>query len=224
VSPLAQIEAHKDAQKAQEMEAYHKVPRTYLGVPNPVLNDLTKAWRKDMSLSERIEAASSLWKSNTHEGRIAAGKLLTQARIKDDAEVWDLIVSWVPDFDAWAIADHACSAGSRRLMADPVRLNEVEGWTQSEHLWTKRAALVITLPFTKSNFPSEIEKEARSRILGWCAEYVSDPEWFIQKAVAWWVRDLSKHDPLRAQAFLEGHGASMKPFAYNDARRMLDRG
>ena len=224
MTPLAQIEAHKDAQKALEMEAYHKVPRTYLGVPNPVLNDLTKNWRKEMSLAERLEAARSLWESNIHEGRIAAGKLLTQARIKEDAEVWTLIKSWVPDFDAWAIADHACSAGARRIMADPERLNAIEGWTQSEHLWTKRAALVITLPFTKSNHPSQTEQDARDRILGWCADYVSDPEWFIQKAIAWWVRELSKHDEQRARSFLETHGAAIKPFAYNDAKRMLDRG
>ena len=112
-------------------------------------------------------------------------------------------------------------AGQRRIMADLSRLDEVEGWTRSDHMWTRRAALVITLALTKSNHPSEAEAQARDRILGWAAGYVTDPDWFIQKAVAWWVRDLSKHDAERAKAFLDAHGAAMKPFALREASKYL---
>jgi 3-methyladenine DNA glycosylase AlkD len=44
-----------------------------------------------------------------------------------------------------------------------------------------------------------------------------DPDWFIQKAVAWWIRDLSRHDAPRAQAFMVDYGARMKPFARKEA-------
>ncbi len=44
----------------------------------------------------------------------------------------------------------------------------------------------------------------------------------MQKAVAWWVRDLSKHDPDRARAFLAEHGAGLKSFARKEAARHLD--
>ena len=54
---------------------------------------------------------------------------LVQARIKDDAAVWALIARWVPDFNSWAIADHVCMAGMKRLGADPSRIDEVETWT-----------------------------------------------------------------------------------------------
>ena len=63
--------------------------------------------------------------------------------------------------------------------------------------------------------------QARERILGWAARYVDDPQWFIQKAVAWWVRDLSRHDPQRSAAFLKAHGDRMKPFARKEAARHL---
>lgn len=61
----------------------------------------------------------------------------------------------------------------------------------------------------------------RDRILGWAAGYVADKRWFIQKAVAWWLRDLSKHDPDRSRAFLEIHGPQMKPFARKEAGKYL---
>ena len=211
-----------DPVKAAEMRAYHKVDRPYLGVANPDIDACVKDWRRALTLDQRLTLASGLWDTNIHEARIAAAKLLTQARLRpDDAAAWELIVSWVPDFDAWAIADHASIAGQKRLVADPSRLDTVERWTTSPHMWTRRAALVMTLPWTKQNHPKPAEEAARDRILGWAAAYVDDPDWFIQKAVAWWLRELSKHDADRVRAFLAQHGSRLKPFARKEAARKL---
>jgi 3-methyladenine DNA glycosylase AlkD len=130
---LAALEALSDPARAEEMAAYHKAPRRYLGVPVPQIEALVDDWRAGAeSLDDRLALASALWDSDVHEARIGAAKLLTQARIRpNDEPVWRLIASWVPTFDAWAIADHASKAGERRLTADPDRLDEVEGWITS---------------------------------------------------------------------------------------------
>ncbi|MCO4778141.1 MULTISPECIES: DNA alkylation repair protein [Lentibacter] len=209
--------------RAAGMADYHKVPREYLGVPNPAINDLAKEWRGPLSIEERVALADQLWKTNIFEARLAAAKLLTQARISPDQAVWDLIVSWVPDFDSWAIADHAMMAGQKRLVADPSRIEEVESWTKSDVHWTRRAAMVITLPYTKQNHPKPDELAIRKRVLGWAVRYVEDPEWFIQKSVAWWLRDLSKHDAPRVEYFLANHAKKMKPFARKEAAKFLPK-
>jgi 3-methyladenine DNA glycosylase AlkD len=221
MTPLAELQALADPQKAAEMAAYHKVARPYLGVPVPAIETLTDRWRTELSLDDRLALSAALWQTNIHEGRVAAAKLLTQARIRPDDAAWSLVQSWVPDFDAWAIADHASIAGQKRLVADPARIDTVAGWVTSPHMWTRRAALVMTLPWTKQNFPKPAELAVRDRVLGWCASLADDPDWFIQKAVAWWVRDLSKHDAPRARAFLDQHGARLKPFAQKEAARLL---
>jgi 3-methyladenine DNA glycosylase AlkD len=208
--------------KAAEMAAFHKVDRPYLGVANPEIDRLARDWRAAITLDARLALAEGLWDSNVHEGRIAAAKLLTQARIRpDDAPAWDLICRWVPEFDAWAIADHASIAGQKRLVWEPARLDTVATWTGSDHMWTRRAALVMTLPWTRQNHPSPQVLAIRDRVLGWAETYLDDGEWFIQKAVAWWLRDLSKHDPARTRAFLDAHGDRMKPFARKEAARKL---
>lgn len=208
--------------KAEEMAAYHKVDRPYLGVANPDIDAATKAWRAELSLEDRLTLAAGLWRTDIHEGRIAAAKLLTQARIRpDDTGAWDLIVSWVPDFDAWAVADHASIAGQKRLVWQPDRLDTVAGWVSSEHMWTRRAALVMTLPWTKLRNPNAEDLARRERILDWAAGMVDDHEWFIQKAIAWWLRELSKHDPGRVRMFLDLHAERMKPFAVREAGRKL---
>ena len=219
---LAELRAKAEPGRAEQMAAYHKVDRPYLGVANPNTDMLVREWRQAMDLETRLMLAHDLWQTNIFEARVAAAKLLTQARIKpSDANAWDLITSWVPDFDSWAIADHACMAGQRRLTADPTRLDVVETWITSDHMWSRRAALVITLPWTKQNHPTQAETLARDRILGWASTYVTDPDWFIQKAVAWWLRDLSKHDPNRTLAFLAAYGDQMKSFARKEASRHL---
>jgi 3-methyladenine DNA glycosylase AlkD len=219
---LAELRARADPAKAAEMAAYHKVARPYLGVPVPVVDAMAKGWREGISLDERLALAEALWKTDIHEARVAAAKLLEQARIRpDDTPAWRLIASWVPDFDAWALADHASVSGQKRLVWDPSRLDAVETWTASPHMWTRRAALVMTLPWTRMVHPKPADLAIRERVLGWAAGYVPDRDWFIQKAVAWWLRDLSKRDPERVRAFLAEHGAAMKPFAAKEAARFL---
>ncbi|MEM6636147.1 MAG: DNA alkylation repair protein [Pseudomonadota bacterium] len=219
---IAQLERHSVPGKAADMAVYHKADRQYLGVSNPDIDAAVKTWRAALDLDQRVALSAGLWKSDIHEARIAAAKLLTQARLKpDDRAAWDLIADWVPEFDAWAVADHASIAGQKRLVASPSRLNQVENWTLLDHMWTRRAALVMTLPWAKMNTPKPDQLAARQRILGWAAAYVADRNWFIQKAVAWWLRDLSKRDPATVRDFLDNHDATMKPFARREASKYL---
>lgn len=222
IHAITQLEALAQPAKAAEMAAYHKAKRPYLGVSNPQIDILVKSWRAEMTITDRVDTAAALWDSNIHEARIAAGKLLTQARIRtDEPLVWAEILRWVSQFDAWAIADHTASAGARRITADLTRLDVVERWTQDPNFWVRRAALVFTLPFSKGRHLSADHAAARERILSWAAGYADDREWFIQKSIGWWLRSLSKHDPDRVRQFLDVSGAAMKPFARREAAKYL---
>lgn len=218
---LSALESLGDVAKAAEMAAYHKVARPYLGVSVPQITDLANAWRGELDVEGRIALSRDLWATNIHEARVAATKLLTQARIRPDEGVWALFLSWVPDFDAWALADHACDMGRRRLEADTARIADVAAFTTSPQMWTRRAALVVTLPFARKNFPKPAELAIREQVLEWAAGYTADKDWFIQKAVAWWIRDLSRHDAARARAFISGPGQALKPWAQAEALRHL---
>jgi 3-methyladenine DNA glycosylase AlkD len=217
---IAALDALANPEKAVEMAAYHKSTRQFFGVTVPQIDDLTDAWRAECTLDERLALAAALWAADIHETRVAAAKLLTQARIRpDDEGAWQLLQSWVPEFDGWALADHAMIAAQKRLVWQPERIQIVEGWTESPHMWTRRAAMVITLPFAKQNHPKPVENAIRERVLGWAVRYATDPDWFIQKSVAWWLRDLSKHDQPRVERWLAEHGDSLKPFARKEASR-----
>ena len=210
-----------DPEKAEGMAAYHKVARRYLGVSTPQIDELVKTWRAERDLDDRLRLASDLWASDIHEARIGAAKLLTQSRIRPDDAAWRLIQSWVPEFDGWAIADAVMTAGQKRLVADPTRLDKVESWLDHPNVWVRRAALVGTLPWAKMNNPKPDELQQRERILGWAASLADQKDWLIQKAIATWLRDLSKRDAPRVQAFIDQNGDRMKSFARKEALRLV---
>lgn len=217
------LRAHADPERAAGMAQYHKADREYLGLSNAITGDLASEWRKAaVDHAALVTLARGLWESDIFEARVAAGKLFLQARMRpDDVLAWDWIAGVVPEFDSWAIADAVAQGAQKRLIQDPTRLDVLEGWIASDHLWTRRAAFVFTLPFCKSRHPNGTEQAARTRVLGWAETLAEDPEWFIQKAIAWWLRDLSKRDQDGARAWLEVHGERLKPFARKEAARYL---
>ncbi|MBB5515876.1 3-methyladenine DNA glycosylase AlkD [Rubricella aquisinus] len=218
---LAELEARANPAKAADMARYHKAKRRYLGLANPTIDALCKEWRAEMALDARVTLAAGLWDSDVFEARIAAGKLFTQARIRPDDAVWAEICRWMPMLDSWAIADQVASAGARRLTAEPARLETVADWTTDPNKWVRRAALVFTLPWAKLPHPNAVQTAERERILGWAEGYATDHDWFIQKAIGWWLRTLSRHDAARVIAFTDAHGDKLKPFALREALRSL---
>ncbi|QDL92235.1 DNA alkylation repair protein [Paroceanicella profunda] len=222
-SALSALTALGDAQSAAEAAATHKVGRAYLGVRVAAITELAKGWREGGSVEERVALAAELWDSDIHEARVAAARLLTQARIRPDAPVWEEICRWVPQLDCQALSDVVADAGARRLVADPARLDTVQDWALSPGLWVRRAVFTFTLPWAKLTHPTEAERAARERVLGWAEAAVPvDRNGIIQGALSVWLRTLSKHDPARVRAFMAGPGAELKRFARNEALRYLD--
>jgi len=219
---MAALHAMAVPDRAEGMLAYHKVPRPYIGVPNGPLDDMARSLRAALPLPNRLTLAGELWYTNSFEGRVLAAKLLTQARMRpDDGAAWALIQSWLPDLDSWAIADHAMIAGQKRLLAQPARIEDVAQWVRSPSHWVRRAAMVVSLPYARIAHPKPADIAIREQVLTWAGDYVRDPEWFIQKSVAWWLRELSRRHPERVRSFMAENGRHMKNFARREAEKHI---
>lgn len=206
------------AQRAVHDAAYHKSSREHWGVAAPELNGWVRALGKQRREEALLALADELWASDVMDARVAAGKLLAVRAIHDDAAVWQRVEAFKLGFDGWAIADSMKHAAERCLVADSRRLKLLDRqWTRDSSFWVRRAALVFTLRWTKPDMDPSL-------MLGWAGRYAADSEWFIQKAIGWWLRELSRHDPQRVRDFLEEHGAAMKPFARREATRKMGSG
>ncbi len=163
---------------------------------------------------QRLAIARALWREEVFDLRIAAARLAARLPASLDAEIWAFLSERMGELDGWAVADNFADAGGPRLIARPGRLDEVEAWVESPHLWTRRASLVFTLDWMRAGLSPE-------RMLGWAARLVADREWFIQKAIGWWLRELGKRDAGQVRAWLAAHGGGLKAFARREAEKYL---
>ncbi|GLQ34794.1 DNA alkylation repair protein [Amylibacter marinus] len=218
---LEQLSALANPARAQKQAKQNKIERPYLGVTNPEIDVLYKQWRADVDGADRLTLAAGLWDSNIFEARIAAAKLLTQARISPDAAVWDTLISWIDDLDGWAIGEQVMGALARRFMAVPDRFEILENWAEVDSPWHRAATLMITQPLTKLNNPKQAEQAQRDAILGMAGQLVGDHNTFVQRALADWLRTLGKHAPNQTQAFLDEFSAQMNPLTLAEANKHL---
>ena len=213
----AALRAAGTPERAAQEKRYQKSKWEHWGAPLPSMDAAIRAELGDVKPAEIVATSERLWREPVWDLKIASTRLIALPAVPPDDDLWRAIRARLTDLDGWAVADGLAAAGSRCLLADPRRLNDVEPWTRSKHLWTRCAALVFTLPWTKAGRDPE-------RMLGWAAGLAGDREWFIQKAIGWWLRELSKRDSLRVRRFIAEHGAAMKPFARREALKKISGG
>ena len=211
---LKALRARGDARRAEWEKVYQKSRWDHWGVALPGMDAAIRETLGGLGQDDALSLCRRLWREPVWDLKIAAARILARKGIEPDDRVWDFVTERLADLDGWAAADNLASVASRCLIADPSRLDAVEAWIESPHLWTRRAALVFTLPWTK-------EKRDPGRMLGWAARLADDRQWFIQKAVGWWLRELSKRDPEQVRRFLEEHGARLTGVARREATKYL---
>jgi 3-methyladenine DNA glycosylase AlkD len=213
---IASLRGYADPERAPKDRIYHKSSRLHWGVTAPQMEAAIRETLDGAGPDALLKIARDLWPETVWDLKIVAARILARKSVAPDERLWAFVTERMGDLDAWAVADNMASVASRCLLADPRRLDIVEGWVESPHLWTRRATLVFTLPWTRSGRDPE-------RMLGWARRLRGDREWFIQKAIGWWLRELGKRDPDRVRRFLAEHGAGLKGFARREAEKYLDR-
>jgi 3-methyladenine DNA glycosylase AlkD len=204
-----------DAGRAKQEKRYQKSRWEHWGVALPKMDAAIRQTLGGLPQDEALTLCRRLWREPVWDLKIVAGRILGRNSVAPDARVWGFITERLPDLDGWAVGDNLAPAAARCLIEDASRLDVVETWIENPHLWTRRAALVFTLPWAK-------EKRDPERMLGWAARLADDPEWFIQKAIGWWLRELSKRDADRVRRFLANHGGTLRGVARREATKYLN--
>ncbi len=211
---LIELQTLGDPKRAEIHQRYHKSKRIHWGVSVPQCEKIANAYAKGLSEKELVTLAEHLWMSGLFDPMICASKILSISIVKPSQSLWKLIHKFLQDVDGWALEDSLCHVAWKCVLDQQKRLDDVQKWTQHKNFWYRRAALVYTLPFAKPGQDPE-------RMLKWAASYTTDPEWFIQKAIGWWLRVLGQHNPKRVVKFLDIHWDQLKGVARKEATRKL---
>jgi 3-methyladenine DNA glycosylase AlkD len=199
--------------RADNEKNYQKSAWEHWGVPLPNMDLAIRETLNNLREDELLRLSARLWHEPVWDLKIVAARSLARKSVPATERPWQFVLARMADLDGWAVADNMASVGSRCLLADPRRLEVVAAWVDSRHLWTRRAAFVFTLPWARDGDPE--------RMLAWAARRADDREWFIQKAIGWWLRDLSKRDPERVRRFLADHGSRLRGVARREAGKHL---
>lgn len=213
---IRDITIYRDPVHAERAKSYHKSTREHWGIPTPHLDAVIKRYVRQHPVPTLLQLSHDLWQTQIFDLMLAGGRLLAQKNIPATDHLWRLITTYLNDVDGWALEDQLYHAAWKCLLHTPALLDEIETWTEHENMWMRRAALIYTLPYTKPGYDPE-------RMLTWMGTYASDREWFIQKAIGWWLRELGQYNPQRVVQFLHTHWDELKGVARKEATRKLDK-
>ena len=204
----------ENKEKALISKKYHKSNRVHLGIEVPKLSAIAKEISKNLNEAKILKLTIGLWRSNIFDGMILAIKLLQLKKVKPSKRLFELIEDLLRDVDGWCLEDQLAIVAYKCLKKDPTILDKIEKWTLHDNFWMRREALVFTLPLAKKG-------QDPTRVLGWAQMYVKDREWFIQKAIGWWLRILAPHSPQKVMEFVSENFTDLTYVAKKEALRKL---
>lgn len=100
----------------------------------------------------------------------------------------------------------------------------IVAWTRSKNLWTRRAALVSTVPLNLNARGSKAPKGEAKKTILICERLVDDHEDMIVKALSWALRTLAPKDPAAVRAFLTHHEPRLAARVLRETRNKLKTG
>lgn len=206
ISLKKEIQKLADPQKAKILQRFFKTQKgeygegdIFLGVNVPLLRKIAKK-HKDLSLTD----LRKLIQSKFHEYRqIALFVLVSQYQSSENRrkkELFDFYLSQIKYINNWDLVDLSASqiVGNFLLERGKKILYKL---ARSNHLWSRRIAIVATYAFIKNNQFNDTLKIATILL--------DDRHDLIHKATGWMLREVGKRNQAIEEEFLQQYYQQM---------------
>lgn len=208
---------YADPVVAEGAAAYMRHLSTFIGVSAPLRRVTMKEYLKSSGLPSRAEMplfVKLCWDRPYREmqyfGMEVARKALKIPE-REDIEVIEFMVinkSWWDTVDF--IAVHLAGTYFRRF-GDEIR-PRTRRWIDSGNIWLQRSALLYQLHWK--------EQTDVALLFEYVEELSGVKEFFIEKAIGWALRQLSRTYPAEVSRFVETH--TLRPLSRREALRLLN--
>ncbi len=185
---------------ALQMQAYMRDQFQFYGIKStPRREALKPLFVKDRlpEAEDLPDIVKELWLLPHREFQLVAIDLLIK-RKKQLPESYLAEVEWLITVKSWwdtvdMLASHIVAA---LFINYPERTQEyIHRWRQSDNIWLRRTTLLYQLKFKQ-----QTDRELLFEII---KENQTEKEFFIQKAIGWVLRELSKTDPAAVVSFID---------------------
>ena len=195
------------------------------GVRMPHLQEIARDWQRDheeVSDDDLLGVVEVLWDGESQEERVLAVELLVRYRRRIPGLAWDHFDRWRRKVDNWGLGDGlGTKVMAPWLLADPAaRLGHLEDLIADEDVWSRRLALVATVPINRGHTELTIP-DLTLRLVEQVAE---EQHPMITKAVSWALRGMVKTHPDRVAAYLEDRQDVLAAHVVREVRNKLRTG
>jgi 3-methyladenine DNA glycosylase AlkD len=209
--------ASANPEKGLAMSNYMKGLFPFYGIGSVERKAIVREWSKHIDLNNRNEfweLIKELWSRDQREYQYTALDLLLKRKISSYHSDDHYELEWlIRNRSWWDTVDLIASNNlGKYIRLFPEQGNElIEEWRQSGHLWLQRSCLIFQL-----KYGNDTDRELLTNLI---KEFVSQKEFFIQKAIGWSLRQLSKRDPESVKRILKE--IPLKGIALREATKYL---
>ncbi|MHA1484025.1 MAG: DNA alkylation repair protein [Candidatus Thorarchaeota archaeon] len=218
---LEELRKLGNPEQAEVIARYMKTSSLkFIGVKLPLIQKTVTRFAKGLSTEELVPLMNGLWKQTIFELRVAAIRVLERYAKRGDVTLaLDTASRWIDDVDTWGLMDPlgTLCVGTLLLRNRSIEKTLTE-WSISENFWRRRASI---LPYLHLSKKSVYEEEYTEIILQAIRPHISDKEFFVGKAAAWVLRELSKREPEIVKAFIDQHRDVMTRLVIREASKKL---
>lgn len=215
---ITRFEDHRNSELAAPMAAYMKHNFPFLGIQKPLRTALMKEQLSAYLLPEKAQLTSvvqTLYAMPEREYHYAAIELLERAKKQLTPDDLPFLRQLIETHSWWDSVDIIAP----KLVGDIVLHNPkttapvLFAWSQTENLWTQRAAILHQLKF---------KQQTNTHLLGSIiSHHAESREFFIQKSSGWALREYAKTDAAWVMNFVSTH--SLQPLSRREALKHMKK-
>lgn len=214
-----ELEASGSDERAVNEKRYLKSELTHYGVSVPVIRKLARRFareRKDVSKSELIGLTIELWDRDVYELRKLAVNILAVTGEVLDSDDVSFVEGLLRRSHTWALIDDlAMNVVAPMLLIAPDAQQVRAMWSEDGDFWVRRTAMLALLPRLRRDLDSWHE------FAGYADTMLVESEFFIQKAIGWVLREVSKHSPDLVFEWMQPRVAMASSVTFREATKYL---
>ncbi len=195
----------------------------HLGIKFPALRRRVKQGFSFYTLPEEqvLEVWNALWQTSPY-GDVLFAALEFYAPIvrkQVDPDLWSVVRSWSHRVDNWCHSDGLSSLYSRVLESYPAEVYpQLVLWNRHKSEWLRRISLVSLIHYSGKNavfLPPE-------KVLPLVSNCLDDQRYYVQTAVGWVLREMSRVYGSEIMKYLESHAGRISTSAFSRAIERLN--
>jgi 3-methyladenine DNA glycosylase AlkD len=207
---------HRNDENAVHMEKYMRNQFPYFGIKTPERREIEKQFFKETGILTQPfnkDFVWALWKMDEREYQNVALDYIEKSLKKLQKEDLPFFEKLITTKSWWDTVDviGPKAVGQVALQNPEVIEETIDDWSTHENMWLRRAAILFQLKYK--------QQTNEALLYQYIVKNAVSKEFFIQKAIGWALRELSKTNPESVKNFIEGH--KLAPLSVREGSKYL---